>query len=123
MTDAQTQFVASCIRARIAAEDPWARVMAALDALHLHADMGGSLLLRPSGEVLELVHDEDTPHLLSPDSFWHRYAYVIASDLYPELASLRPVRPRHARDCSACAATGRLSGTWCGPCQGLGWLS
>jgi hypothetical protein len=122
VTDAQAQFVASCIRARIASGDQWASEMAALGALHLYADTGGSLLLRPTGEVIGLNHDSNAPEVLSANSRWHRLAYVVVAELYPELASLRPTKPRHARDCSACAGTGQLIGLRCGHCQGLGWL-
>jgi hypothetical protein len=97
-------------------------------ALPVYQDASGVLLLRPSGQVLEVAWESKT--VAKPvDSRRRQFALVWAAKRYRELRVLLPRRPWQAIDCPACAATG-LSPSANGPprslcpsCAGLGWIS
>ena len=56
-------------------------------------------------------------------------AFHKAAEQFPEFAAMVPGRPQHAPLCATCAGAGRWrlqeqsdASTWCGDCDGLGWL-
>jgi len=93
-------------------------------ALPVYADIGGSLFLKPNGDVWfqssESVNSalklEESPH-------WRLVARLAAAERFPELAELVPIRPAGAADCSDCEGRGRVLNDLvrCGVCYGLGW--
>jgi len=97
-------------------------------ALPVFQDAAGVLLLRPSGQVLEVPWGKKA--IAKPvDSHQRQFALVWAAKRYRELRVLLPRRPWQAVDCPACAATG-LAGSphapprsLCPTCAGLGWIS
>jgi hypothetical protein len=99
-------------------------------ALPVYSDVGGTLLLRPNGEILFLdaVTGDDEPQL-ETDQGWRITAVVVGAERYPELRPLLPIRPAVAEKCDACAGQGRIRvaeishGFLCGTCRGLGWLA
>ena len=93
------------------------------NALPVYRDIGGTLFLSPSGEVLSLGQtDENT---LRPEKSveWRTVAAVAAAERYPELSCLLPVRPTSTSDCATCGGSGRVAprNLRCGNCWGLGW--
>jgi hypothetical protein len=99
-------------------------------ALPVYSDMGGTLLLRPDGEILSLGSDsEDGEPQVETDFGWRITAVVVGAEQYPELRPLLPIRPSGTEDCKACAGVGRvrIGGTdrhiLCGRRHGLGWLA
>jgi hypothetical protein len=89
-------------------------------ALPVYADMGGTLFITPSLQILTMRHDEGAmSEECSPE--WRLAAPVAAVERFPELRQLLPTRPSGSLDCSVCAGTGRLLGARCGSCIGLGW--
>ncbi|MGH9870579.1 MAG: hypothetical protein ACREAA_20775 [Candidatus Polarisedimenticolia bacterium] len=100
------------------------------DALPVSADMGGALLIRPSGEVI-LVHSNqpwglESEHEVVTDPGWRTIAFVEAGERFPSLSFLRPERPDTAVDCPSCGGTGRVpfadQKVMCGACHALGWV-
>jgi hypothetical protein len=93
-------------------------------ALPVYSDVGGSLFLSPTGEVLTLSHTNGSD-TLNPekDPKWRLMAAVAASEKYPELRSLLPLRRSSAADCAGCGGSGRvaINKLRCGECLGLGW--
>ena len=95
-------------------------VASRFDALPVYSDMGGTLFITPSLQILVMRHDEDTlREECSPE--WSLVARVAAAERFPELRQLLPTRPTGAADCSVCGGTGRLLIARCGSCFGLGW--
>lgn len=98
-------------------------------ALPVYADMGGTLFLRPDGEILALAHDEGDEPQLETDERWRITAVVVGAEKYPELRPLLPIRPAETEDCDACAGQGRIRVAeidyrfLCGNCYGLGWVA
>jgi ABC-type transport system involved in multi-copper enzyme maturation permease subunit len=97
-------------------------------ALPVYHDATGVLLLRPSGQVLEVNWAEKS--VAKPvDSHRRQFALVWAAKRYRELRVLLPRRPWQSADCPACAANGlepSLNGpprSLCRMCAGLGWIS
>jgi hypothetical protein len=90
------------------------------EALPVYSDMGGTLFITPSLQVLVMRSDEGS---LSEErsSEWRLVALVAAAERFASLKQLLPSRPSAAVDCSVCAGTGRLMGVRCGTCLGLGW--
>jgi hypothetical protein len=92
--------------------------------LPLHIGWVTVLGLRPDGSWVRWDH-EDAPGAIKPfsDPYWERMALCAGAENYPELETLVPRRPLHARDCGACAGTGMFIGApiTCA-CGGLGWL-
>jgi hypothetical protein len=99
-------------------------------ALPVYSDMGGTLFIRPDGEVLflEIDSEDDEPRPLA-DEAWRMTAVVVGAERYPELRPLVPSRPADTPDCDACAGRGRIRVAesdqrfLCGRCYGLGWLN
>jgi hypothetical protein len=93
------------------------------DALPVYSDMGGTLFITPTQQILcmrsddSVVHEEQSPE-------WRLVALVAAAERFPELKQLLPVRPVGVSLCTVCSGTGRLhQGFRCGSCCGLGWPS
>jgi hypothetical protein len=64
----------------------------ALDALPVYADIGGAILIRPSGEVL-LVHsnqawDATASHEVQSDPYWRRVAFDSCVERFPLLRAV-----------------------------------
>jgi hypothetical protein len=101
-------------------------------ALPLLADLGGALLLRPDGVVLELEWDtpsEGAPRVASERS--RRVGIGVGVIERPWLAALLPPRPRDAVPCPMCRGERRVfprtarPGEWfvCGACEAQGWVA
>jgi hypothetical protein len=96
-------------------------------AIPLLADMGGALLLRPDGAMLELLWDaEDSPTPAPLDQ--EPLGWVAGAERYEWLAALIPPRPTGAVDCTACSGKGKIAvqgatrgRVFCGACRALGW--
>ena len=103
----------------------------ALDALPVYADIGGALLIRPSGQVLLVESDQPwgagSKYRFVEEGPWRMLALVSAARRFPSLSFLRPRRPDTALQCRGCGGLGSssLAGgeVVCAGCQGLGWLS
>jgi hypothetical protein len=91
------------------------------DALPVYSDVGGTLFLTPSSQVLCLQADSvdlQEEHSLE----WRLVALVRAAEKFPELQPLLPARPDNAPACAACSGRGSVAGGLrCGVCLGLGW--
>ncbi|GAC1448844.1 MAG: hypothetical protein NVSMB9_32400 [Isosphaeraceae bacterium] len=97
-------------------------------ALPVYSGMGGTLFLRPDGEILLLDHEsEDVVPRIETDHGWRTAAVVVGAEKYPELQPLLPIRPPGTEDCVDCAVRGRVRvaeiSFLCGRCYGLGWLA
>jgi hypothetical protein len=93
-------------------------------ALPVYADIGGSLFLKPNGEVWFQGSESATAALkLEESPHWCLVARLAAAERFPELAELVPIRPAGAADCSDCDGRGRVLNDLvrCGVCYGLGW--
>jgi hypothetical protein len=105
-----------------------ARAVRNSGALPVYADMGGTLFVRPDGEILTLEHDSTEAPQIEADHGWRITAVVVAAEKHPELGGLLPTRPVGAADCQECQGRGTLripniDRDWlCGKCYGLGWL-
>lgn len=91
------------------------------EALPVYSDLGGTLFITPSLQVLTMRSEETIlGEECSPQ--WRLVALVVAAERFPELAQLLPVRPGNVAPCAMCSGTGRLQqGVRCGSCFGLGW--
>jgi hypothetical protein len=93
-------------------------------ALPVYWDMGGLLLLLPSGTIIGTDVDAIDDPTSQVEEQWQLIARVSAASKYPELSCSLPERPAEAPDCETCSGTGRFPGTKtasCGVCNGLGW--
>jgi hypothetical protein len=91
--------------------DPAAKywdVASRFEALPIYSDMGGTLFITPTLQVL-MQSDGGTPSEVSSPE-WKLVAFVAAAERFSELKQLLPTRPDDASDCSLCAGTGRDSG-------------
>ena len=105
--------------------DVWDRELAkSTGCLPVYADMGGTLLLSPSGEITCFDHGTDE---IGPanDAGWESIARMFAAERFPDLADIRPVRPSEAVDCPNCGGTGRATQfkILCGNCNATGWTA
>jgi hypothetical protein len=106
------------------------------EAIPLYADLGGAVLLREDGTLLELEWDQESernPRVLDEpplkDGFPFTAVLVAGMDRYPWLSSLLPARTPAAIDCATCRGSGRVQpsnvavdgGMLCGECGALGW--
>jgi hypothetical protein len=97
-------------------------------ALPVYVGMGGTLFLRPDGEILILEGGSNHDPQVETDLSWRITAVVVGVEKYPELRPLLPARPPGTEDCEACHGRGRvhIGGIdyrfLCGTCYGLGWL-
>ena len=89
------------------------------EALPVYSDMGGTLFITTSLQILMRSDDGAVSEESSPQ--WKLVALVAAAERFPELKELVPSRPSNALDCSLCAGAGCVSGFRCGACFGLGW--
>ena len=91
------------------------------EALPVYSDVGGTLFLTPSSQVLCLPADSVDLHE-EHSLEWRLVALVRAAEKFPELQSLLPARPDNAPACAACSGHGSVAGGLrCGACLGLGW--
>jgi hypothetical protein len=99
-------------------------------AIPLLADIGGAVLLRSDGTVLELEWDhvtEQRPRHL--EEMASTVPLVAGTERYPWLGVLLPPRPTDARTCPSCLGVGRFTPAggsgriFCGPCGALGWVA
>ena len=105
------------------------RVGREFGALPLFADIGGAILLRPDGALLELEWDQ--PSEQAPREVTDPQAnigLVVGAENYPWLAELLPPRPLSAQPCSQCGGRGRIaiagqSAVYCGVCGARGWIA
>jgi len=97
-------------------------VALATDALPVHIDMGGALVVTTEGAVLEYDFEADATSV-APENF-RLAALAKAARRFPELQDLAPRRPENAVTCPACAGTGVILGKMdCGTCMSLGWVA
>jgi hypothetical protein len=98
------------------------RVASVTGCLPIYEDMGGTILLAPSGD---LFFYDDGSETMNPveDRVWENIALVSLAKKYPDLAEVLPVRPENAVDCPLCLGTGRVTSLnlLCGECGGTGW--
>jgi hypothetical protein len=100
-----------------------------LDVLPLTWDMGGCVALRPSGELVSWVWDEEDRISANCSSLTQHAAMFLGAAKFSELLPFVPGRPVNAKVCTACDGTGTVSGL---PvefacqiacrCGGSGWL-
>ena len=90
------------------------------EALPVYSDMGGTLFITPSLQILVMRSDDGGLNEESSPE-WRLVALVAAAERFAALKQLLPSRPSAALDCSVCAGTGRLMDIRCGTCFGLGW--
>jgi hypothetical protein len=96
---------------------------AATGGLPVHADAGGVLVIDRAGSVLHYDPDAGTA-LQVTDVRWQTLALSKAARMFPELESLRPLRPSAAVDCPQCGGSGVVLGTTdCGRCFTTGWIT
>jgi hypothetical protein len=114
-----------------AAKHSWQQELASrFDALPVHADFGGALLLRPDGEIL-VVGWNDEEKAAPADERRSHLGRAAAAEFFPELRAVLPARPAGAATCELCGGAGLerwwVDGsqgvTFCGGCWGLGWVS
>jgi hypothetical protein len=117
-TSATSQIVARLYDQALSGPQTIAQVAQRTKGLPVYLDMGGSLVLMSSGEVIEYQFESESISAVT-DSGSLRLAAIAAAQLYPELEALRP--PRGAR-CPVCTGTGTLAGVRCGECSGDGYL-
>lgn len=84
------------------------------------------MYLTRSGEVV-LTDEEDGP-LRPADPAERDFTLARAAEHHPELAHLKPTRPRHAVTCDRCGGQGRVplqtrSSVYCPDCNSLGWTA
>jgi hypothetical protein len=97
------------------------RVAILTGGLPVWSDMGGVLILKPDGSVLEYDKEEGTVRPASERS--HTLALVEAALKHPELRALGPERPPEAHTCPQCSGSGVVMGNVvCGVCMRTGWL-
>jgi hypothetical protein len=115
------------LRGDVACTDDEGEVARAANALLVYRDMGGGLGFTPDGTVL--FYDFESGQVRPViDEKWIVIAAVSATEKYPELREILPVRPPTATRCVVCSGVGRLVLTPkcelpCGKCFGLGWVT
>jgi hypothetical protein len=100
----------------------WHEAATVADGLPVYCDIGGCLVIRADGRVVEFRSATGDVCEIE-DLSWLRLAAASAADRYPELAEIRPKRPSKAVDCDVCMGVGLLRATSlrCKACMGLGW--
>jgi len=100
--------------------DPGTReVLKRTGGVPVYQDMGGVLIVTPSGQVL--AYDPESGAVVEPEPRWERLALVRAARRFPELEGLMPERPETSVECHACGGSGAKMGLPCGVCFGTGW--
>ena len=121
MDDSPQQVIRRQLAAYLA--DPAAEhrdVAIRFEALPVYSDIGGTLFITPSLQILVMRSDNGgLSEENSPE--WRLVTLVVAAERFPALKQLLPTRPSAEMDCSVCSGTGRLTGIRCGTCFGLGW--
>jgi len=121
-----TEFLQLCVQRRLAEylNDPAAEfldVASQFKALPVYSDLGGTLFITPSLQILS-VRSDNTTVVEEHAPQWKLVAFVAAAERFPELSQLLPARPDGVDVCTACSGAGRLKhGVRCGACFGLGW--
>jgi hypothetical protein len=126
--------VAEQIRAAVLALDSAGnlpdRVGHAHSAIPLLADIGGAVLLRADGVVLELEWDQESEqHPRERPELASTVPLVSGAERYPWLKALLPQRPPDAVSCSTCLGGGSIKveggkgRVFCGVCGALGWVA
>ncbi len=117
----------AAIRSKIVpANEEWA-LAKRHDALPVHSDTIGVLLLRSDGQVLEAAKGANG-RAKPANSYRWLVARVSAARRYPELRVLLPRRPKHADSCAECGGSGLRQDpnppaqALCRGCTGLGWV-
>jgi hypothetical protein len=88
----------------------------------VYSDMGGTLVLSATGEVLHYDPETRNAKVVS-DPRWRKAAMKKAASRFPELIELAPTRPHDATQCAACNGQGVLLGSVdCAACMGVGWI-
>ena len=126
--------ISAQITAAVLALDPEGglpdRVGRTHSAIPLLADLGGAVLLRADGTILELEWDQESE--LKPrerGEFANTVPLVAGVERYPWLAALLPRRPADAPACASCDGAGSISPSrgsgrvFCGQCGALGWVA
>ncbi|HYV38716.1 MAG TPA: hypothetical protein VE988_23730 [Gemmataceae bacterium] len=101
------------------------KVAANLQILPLILDMAGCLGIRPNREVLTFMWDDPQTVTVEHDERIRNMVLFRASQKYPQLAALKPIRPFDAKICPHCSGVGKVASIprsiicYCG---GLGWV-
>ncbi len=104
-----------------AGDATWRDGASAAKALPVYLDMGGALALTPQGKIIRYEFESGRASIA--DECWQVLGLSHAARKYPELAYLKPARPRDASTCIDCSGTGRITaGFECATCLGLGWV-
>jgi hypothetical protein len=120
------------LRAHDATNPQLAALLRSLDAIYLFGTFGFEAVMRPDGSVLVSV-DEHWGEPDAPEPPWRPatreerlLSIAVASERWPEIASLLPQRPADARTCPACHGQGTVPlappRIFCNVCGALGWL-
>jgi hypothetical protein len=126
VTEAMIDTPELCLQRRVTEylSDPAAEfrdVATRFNALPVYSDVGGTLFVTPSLQILSMRSDE-TVVVEEHAPQWKLVALIAAAERFPELKQLLPVRPNGVSVCSICLGTGRVEqGLRCGACFGLGW--
>lgn len=114
----------------------WRSSCASSGRLPVYDLWGPVMYLTPAGEVV-IDHEEDRP-ARPADPAERDFALARAAEQYPQLAHLKPPRPRAAATCRLCRGRGRVtlsrgkilswqdeggsrSFFYCPECNSLGW--
>lgn len=89
-------------------------------ALPIYRDMGGCVLLRPDGVLLEHAWEDVESRPLTHPTV-RTAALLAAGRRFPALSGLRPSPVGSL--CAACSGTGRVEGLVCSACGGTGRVS
>lgn len=93
------------------------------EALPLGFDYLGWTLLKPNGDLIGVsVFDHEAWIINEPKTLVS--ALLWGSERFLPLATLLPIRPMPAVDCSTCSGQGRMPShkrIYCPECGGLGW--
>src|SRR5262245_25367448 len=81
-----------------------------LDVLPLTWDMGGCMALRPTGEIVAWMWDEEENVSLREASLDRNRALFQGAAKYPALVPFLPSRPSDATTCPHCKGSGKVSG-------------
>jgi hypothetical protein len=100
-------------------------------AVPFYDDLGGCILLSPSGEWVFVHSNQDWLSTVEYErefsDDWKTSAIRAASRRHPELLELMPERPSGARVCELCDGAGVTDSLedvhlGCGSCWGKGWV-
>jgi hypothetical protein len=99
-------------------------------AIPLLADLGGAVLLRSDGTILELEWDQATEQQPRERAELASMVPLVAgAERYPWLGALLPPRPAEANNCPSCLGAGKIipagggGGFFCGLCNAMGWIA